>query len=649
MLKNKIVCSAAFSLALAWFSVGVRADIDLPYLFSDGAVLQRGEAITIWGRAAANSQVSVRFAGETKNVSSDGKGLWSAEFKKHKAGGPFSLIVKSGNESRTVNDIVIGDVWVASGQSNMEFELYKADGADAEIASANNSQVREFKVPRSWAAVASDQLAGGEWHRAVAANVGNFSAVAYFFAKKLNAETHIPIGIIHSSWGGSNIESWMSPEALGKTAEETSAYVERLTAEGEAKTQAVKNKLQRWPGSVIASIDAVNADADWSGADVDESDWLAIDAPSLWENQGLAGVDGVVWYRKTFQLTKAEAQHPIELGLARIDDEDITWVNGNKVGDTHVYDAVRKYQVPVNVLHAGSNTIAVRVLDTGGGGGIYSDAALLYLQTQSGRRSLAGQWKVKADKVSVSGLDNINHVDTALYNKMMHPLFNFPVKGVIWYQGESNADNADQARHYRQQFPAMISDWRQRWQRPALPFYWVQLANFNSHNDTNEASPWAILRDAQSATLALPNTGEAIIIDVGNPNDIHPRDKSTVGDRLARIALNKTYGVHKVHYLGPIFTSATLADDDLVLTFGEARRLGTDDNSTEVKGFEVAGRDGQYHSVKGEIKNNKVVLQLDGIDKPTALRYAWSDNPEEANLTGDDALPAGPFMAKISL
>jgi sialate O-acetylesterase len=438
----------------------------------------------------------------------------------------------------------------------------------------------------------------------------------------------------------------MSPAALHKTPEETRAYIQQLISDGKRNTQALKMRLQRWPGSVVDTF--TTADADWSAEKIDMQDWLTVAAPLLWEDQGYPGVDGVMWYRKIITLNADEAANGIDLSLGRIDDNDITWVNGHQVGSTQAYDIARGYHVAGEFLKPGENTIAIRVEDTGGGGGIYSDENLLYLQTADGaRRSLAGNWSIKADRITVSEIDEVNHVETALYNKMLYPLFKTPIKGVIWYQGEANANTLAQAENYAQQFPALIQDWRGGWQNMTLPFYWVQLANFDSGRNSGDERPWAILRESQTAALELANTGQAITIDVGNPQDIHPRDKLTVGNRLALIALNKTYGYGRLHYRGPVFESVVRKKDRIMVQFSTDKRLRKKAGEHAVTGFEIAANDGVYKAVTGKIKGNSVVIPTKDSGSAAFLRYAWNDNPEDAGLFDSTGLPAEPFRTAI--
>lgn len=630
---------------LAALSPFALADIQLPKLFSDGAVLQRDQAIPVWGNAAAGVKVDVSLGGKSGSAVSDSEGRWQLSLPALPAGGPYALAVHAGDDSVELNDIYLGDVWVASGQSNMEWVLRDAKRGPAEMASEGFSEIRHFKVPKSWAVMPSETLAGGDWQVAQGEAAGNFSAIGYFFAKKIHTETGVPVGLIGSNWGGSKIEAWMSPAALGRPEAESLANLQKIAEDNKANAKRLTKALERWPGAMKKAVSGPVAD--WSAASLDTADWDAIDVPGYWEQQQFEGVDGFFWYRTSFTLTAEQAAGDAVLGLARIDDNDIAWVNGKQVGSTNAYNAVRDYQVPATVLKAGLNTLAVRVEDTGGGGGIYSDADLLFLATANGDQlPLAGSWKIRADQVVVDTLGELNHVDSALYNKMLNPLFRQPIKGVIWYQGESNTDDAATAYQYKAQFKAMIAEWRQNWQLPELPFYWVQLANFETGDDGVTEKPWAILRESQTAALDLPNTGQAIIIDVGEPGDIHPRDKQTVGDRLAYIALNQVYGKADVHFRGPVFDRVEQKGSNLIVHFTTDKGLTVAGGGNKVGAFEIAGKDGKFVSVNGKIKGSTVVLKV-GKLKVAEVRYAFDDSPEGANLADKTGLPAEPFRIRL--
>ena len=633
----------AIALSLAFFlSSTVQAELKIPYLIGEGMVVQRGESIPIWGWNKPETQVVVEFDGNKKTAVSNGQGEWRVDFPAYSAGGPYIVSISDDSASVVFQDVWVGDVWVLSGQSNMEWPLRNVNNAEEEVLQASDSNIRHFKVPRSWSSEPENRLAGGEWQSASPETAGEFSGVGYFFAKSLREKVKIPLGLVNSTWGGSNIESWMDAPLLGLSRAEARLHIESLTESEKLMTADARENVSQWPDALVDKVE--QATADWSGVSVDESDWVEIKAPMLWEESGFRGLDGVAWYRKAFVLSKQEANRDLVLGLAKIDDNDVTWVNGVKVGETNAYDRVRRYEVQAEHLQPGKNVIAIRVEDTGGGGGIYSGPSLLFIETEGVQRSLVGDWKFKVDRGVVSASDNRNHTATALYNKMMYPLFKIPVKGVLWYQGESNANNPDQAFVYRTQFKSLIMDWRKSWGNKDLPFLWVQLANFESGTNVEGQSPWAIVRESQTAALALPHTGQAITIDVGNPKDIHPRDKQTVGHRLALEALNKVYGKKKIKYRGPVLKKYKVKKDKVILVMRANKTLKVSGESESVvEGFEVAGEDNQFYPANVQLKGKKVIVWSESVEHPVHVRYAWNDNPENANLVDALGFPAEPF------
>jgi len=630
------------ALCIALFPFTAVHGLELPLLISDGMVVQRNAPIPVWGRAAAGESLRVRFDDQTGFAVADAQGRWRIELPAMPAGGPHSLVIEAGagTETRTVSDIWVGDVWVCSGQSNMEWPLASTDNAAAVIESADDGLIRHFKIPKSWASEPQVTLQGGSWQAASPATAGNFTAVGYYFAQRVRSDVDVPIGLINATWGGSSIESWMDASLLGIDPADNSRNLGELEAREAREAKAVAARMNQWPSALDANFDA--ATADWSPPDLEESDWVEIQVPALWEEQGFNGLDGVAWYRRSFYLEAGQTGNDLELGLARIDDYDITWVNGVRVGETNAYADVRRYLIGKELLREGRNTLAVRVLDTGGGGGIYSEPELLFVRGPGVELSLAGAWRFKVEKGAIRPWSQINQMPAALYNAMLHPLFRVPVRGVLWYQGEANANAPDQAWAYRDQFKAMIADWRGRWNDERLPFYWVQLANYRSGADTATASPWAILRESQTEALKLPHTGQAVIIDVGAPNDIHPRDKRTVGNRLARHALRNDYGFSDLVANGPYAQSASAANGTVTVIFRATGSLQTSDGAM-LRGFEIADGAGNWHPARTRIDGFVVEVRSDWVSEPAGVRYAWSDNPEDANLTDATGLPANPF------
>jgi sialate O-acetylesterase len=623
----------------------VQAKIALPLMFSDGAVVQRDQPLPVWGWATPGAKIEAAFDGRSAETTASGDGTWRLELPAHAAGGPYLLkISENGGDATTVHDVLVGDVWLASGQSNMEWPVAQAKDAQREIASAGDNRIRHFKVPKSWSGQPEARLTGGQWQSASPQTVGVFSAVGYFFARELRAKTGVAIGIIDSTWGGSRIEAWTDAATQGLDAQAVVRQAREAQARDQAAVAETHARLARWPQK--------GADTSrWSQADFDDRDWDRIAVPGLWEGGGYNGMDGEAWYRASFTLSDAEAKAGVVLGVGRIDDSDITWVNGRQVGETRMqYNLPRQYTVPPQALHAGVNKVAVRVQDFGGGGGIHGAAGEVFVQPQgAAKRPLDAEWKFRPAQVSVAMIDDKNQYPALLYNQMIHPLQPYPVRGAIWYQGEANATTAD-AYRYRDQFAAMIGQWRSDWKQPAMPFLWVQLANFVSGADVpgqsaGVGSPWALLRESQSHTLALPATAQAVAIDIGDPNDIHPLDKQEVGRRLALAARHVAYGESLV-YSGPVYRAAKFKGRETRVEFDPSTNaLAVRGGGDEVHGFELAGADHRFHPARAVLRGDAVVVTSDAVAQPRAVRYAWSDNPENADLTNRDGLPASPFRS----
>lgn len=633
-----------WTMGLALLASSAQA-VELPRVFADGMVLQRGQPLPVWGRAAPGAQVRVDFAGKQATAKADANGNWRAELPALPAGGPYTLRIDDKAAPAQLSDVYVGEVWLASGQSNMEWPLAQTDGAEAAIAAANDPLIRHFKIPKSWSGAPQWQLEGGTWLPANPKNAAEFSAVAYYFAQQLRARTGVAVGIIDSTWGGSTIEAWTDAASQGL---DNAALVAQAAALRESDAQAVQQthaNLARWP--------QLSADASqWQRSELDEAEWADIKAPGLWETQGWNGMDGVAWYRTRFRLTADEAAKGVILGVGRIDDTDTTWVNGQQVGETRLqYNLARRYAVPASALHAGVNHVAIRVQDFGGGGGIHGEPSEVFVQPNGAAGRPLDGWKFRVERAQVALVDDKNQYPTLLFNAMIHPLQDYPLRGVIWYQGEANANTLPQAQKYRQQFPALIAQWRKQWHAPVLPFLWVQLAPFSSGADQRDAddvaiqSPWALLRESQSATLSVPATAQAVITDIGNPRDIHPGNKRTVGERLALAAGKLAYGDNSLIASGPQYIGHEVRGDSVVLTFAPANAPLQVSAADDLKGFEVAGADGRFHRAQARIEGNRVILQSTAVTAPVAARYGWSDTAQGANLMGATGLPASPFRA----
>jgi sialate O-acetylesterase len=452
--------------------------------------------------------------------------------------------------------------------------------------------------------------------------------------------------LINSTWGGTHVETWTGREAFENDPEFSSMikkysarYIDSIKTEKEASFQKLKAAIE-------ARKQKAGNVTDWALPNYDPTDWASLKVPGFWEQQGLAGLDGVVWFRKEIQLTEAQAA-AATLQLSMIDDNDVTWVNGTKVGETNGYNVERAYKIPAGLLKPGKNIIAIRIEDPSGNGGIGGKEEDVNLSFADGSRMpLAGQWLVNVEKVTNSGGATAmgpNEYPTLLFNGMINPIIPYAIRGALWYQGESNTGRAFQ---YRKSFPLMINDWRKRWGQGDFPFYFVQLATYfaGAGGNKNSGNEWAELREAQTNTLSLPNTGMAVTTDIGNPKDIHPTNKQDVGRRLALQALQKTYGRSNLLASGPVFEKTTVAGKQMVVSFNHTGSgLTTADKYGYLYGFEVAGSDQQWHFARAWIVGNTVVVESDKVSSPVAVRYNWTDNAEAGNLFNKEGLPAAPF------
>jgi sialate O-acetylesterase len=637
---KKITC---LSLAVVMTFMS-QAAVKLPKLFTDGMVLQRDKTIAVWGWADPKEKVSVTLNKQTKTIVTDRSGKWSLTLAAESAGGPYTLTVK-GKNVIAVNDVLIGEVWICSGQSNMEMPIGAwgfINNYQQEIAEADYPQIRQFAVPKKVSLDPQADVEGDGWKICTPANAPAFSAVAYFFARDLYNELKVPIGLINTTWGGTMVETWTSREAYENSPEfrEMISRMPKIDLAELQKERAAQSaaKLDKLQGGK-ANPEEVKI---WSQPAFDDKNWRTLNVPGLWEDQELGDLDGIVWLRRSFDLSDADAGKKAVIELAMIDDKDESYVNGKLVGSTALYNAKRVYEIPAGVLKAGKNLVAVRVTDGGGGGGIYGEATDLKVTIGSNVIPLNGKWTYRIERISQEQAGvTPNSYPTLLFNGMINPLIPYTVRGAIWYQGETNAGRSYE---YRKSFPLMISDWRQRWKLGDFPFYFVQLASFRANNgDSEKGSGWAELREAQLQTLSLPNTGMAVTTDIGDTKDIHPKNKQDVGKRLAAIALNKTYNKTNA-FSGPVYQSFKTEGDQIVVTFSHAENgLMAKDKYGYIKGFEIAGADQKFYFATATIDGNKVIVKCPNVKQPVAVRFGWADDPVDDNLYNKEGFPAGPF------
>ena len=596
------------------------AKVRLPRLVSDRMVLQRDTELDIWGWADPGEKVTVRFQGRHYDTETGADGCWHVLLPPQQAGGPFVLEV---NEI-VIRDVLVGDVWLCSGQSNQETPIARLTDKFPEINVSNNHMIRHYKVPtQDVKGELREEIAGNAgWHSAIASDVMNWTALAYFFAQEAYEHTHVPVGMLVSSLGGSAIESWISQEHLKE--------FPQLLVDQAAYDSLKLARQDRGAGR-------------WQLPECDDSDWATMTVPGYWRENG-SDIRGTVWCRKTFDVPASMAGRHARLYMGTMVDSDSVFVNGTFVGFTSYTYPPRKYDIPAGVLHEGKNVIAVRLTANGGNGGFVKDKRYAIVGDEA-EIDLTGTWRYRTgiDQSEVQRLSarlaNLDRTGSGLYNGMIYPIRHYRVKGAIWYQGETNAGNP---APYADYLKALITNWRELWQWPDMPFLLVQLPNFMEKKDRPTDSGWARIRDAQFRTaLSVPHTELAVTYDVGEWNDIHPLDKKTVAHRLFLGARRLVYG-EKVNASGPLYRDMQVDGDRIVLSFTETGR-GLACRGKELKHFAIAGEDRKFVWAKAVIRGNKVVVSSPEVKHPVAVRYAWSDNPSDANLCNKDGLLASPF------
>ena len=659
-IPNKIV---RIFYVLAALPIAVIAEVRLPAIFGDNMVIQTGQRVPVWGWADPHETVRVRFAGKRGQAVADAAGRWRVELSPIETQGPHKLIV-SGSGSRVVcENVLCGLVWLCSGQSNMHWPLRRTIGGAGAIAAAADAGMRLFKVAPN-ASVSLLEDVEGEWVVCSPETAAGFSAVGYYFGREIRRSANAPVGLIQSSWGGTRAEAWTEASFL-EGDEAFADFMEPYRRFFEGTEAAIEKRRATWE----AWMQAGQSYADpgnrgyfkgWAEPEFDDSEWGTMEQPEAWERQGYP-LDGAFWFRKQVAISDMWRGRDLVLSLGRIDDYDVTYFNGWQVGATGsetqgANSVFRSYQVPHEYVRPeGRNVVAVRIFDRSVWGGFRGGADDLHLaqsvDPDAGLVSLAGEWKFAVEyefeqpepgtySLLPSNLvgPGYRHAPANLYNAMIAPLVTYALSGTIWYQGESNADRAVQ---YRKLFPKMIESWRAAWGKKTLPFYFVQLANYMKPQVEPVEGGWADIREAQAMALRLPDTGMAVTIDIGDADDIHPRDKQTVGKRLGAIARRHLYG-EAIAYSGPVFREMRISGGKAEVVFdfsdGGLKTLDGDPPS----GFAIRATEGPWHWAEAEIAGDTVLLWNDAVVEPAAVRYGWANNPA-VNLYNGAGLPAVPF------
>lgn len=630
------------------------SQVSLPAVIGSHMVLQQKSDAPVWGWASPGEDISVTASWDGSKVNSttgpDGK--WMVKVKTPEAGGPYTIQIEGKNKI-VLEDILIGEVWVCSGQSNMEMPLKgwpewggPIDGSEEAIKSANYPNMRFFTVQKATSFVPVDTCSG-KWEACTPETAKDFSATGYFFGLQLFRKLNIPVGLIHTSWGGTAAEAWTSSEYISmipKFATSPGVCDPELFYKKAIETYTADQ--EKWIKSIGFNIS--DESPVWANSEDAGIGWLDAKVPAEWAATPVGSYVGMVEYRVAFSVPRGWVNKPAVLELGPIDEMDVTWLNGKLVG-SHLnpgdWATPRKYEIPAGTLKTGKNILAIKVANTSGLGGINgkeSDVRISTAKSPAKYQLLSGTWKVRkaeafTSTVPVPDCVNCNYPNTPtmLYNGMIRPLIPFAIKGAIWYQGESNRYDG---LLYRQIFKGMIENWRHDWNQGNFPFYFVQIAPYNYKDNLSTG----LLREAQEfATKKLQNTGMVVTMDIGNLKNIHPGNKSDVGKRLANWALAKDYGFINTAYSGPVYKMMQREGEKIRIFFDFANG-GLTSFGDELRHFQIAGADGEFKPAKAEISDKTVVVFSDEVKVPAAVRFGWNST-DITNLFNVLGLPAAPF------
>jgi len=647
-------------------------------IFTDHMVLQRDQPLPIWGWAAPGRAVTVEVGPHSARTRANAEGRWRLTLPSLESGkGSLTMTVKAGDETIRLTDILVGEVWLCSGQSNMEMTVYQSADSKAEIKAAKHPNIRLFNIPRPnpLSTEPQDDVVG-QWQACSPETIGDFSAAGYYFGREINERINVPIGLINASWGGTIIETWMRQEEISRLPGMTERIAEAQDFHRDPtavpKDMSAKEKLEAeiyqaefkekaeykiaFDASMERSKNSYKACGEarkneelsrkMSSPDLDISSWKTMEIPNKWGEAGLPDFRGLVWFRKTIDVPESWVGKNLVLHLDRIYEGDITWINGQHVGTTtpNLYHKERIYSIPANLVKAGANSIPVRVYDPARPRGMSGNPEAMALcvagSEETDRISLTGPWRYKPEVQLHAHLpwpnDHVNH-PTLLYNTMIHPLVPFAIRGITWYQGENN--NGDGMRYF-DKMQALIQSWRNVFLRPDAPFYYVQIAPYIYGGDMEYALPE--LWEAQTAALDIPYTGMAVISDIVQNNWLHPANKQDVGKRLALWALAKDYGQDDLVYSGPLYKSMAIEGSKIRLSFDHTGSGLASRDAKPLDWFEIAGKDGKFVKAQAVIDGNTIVVSSDAIAKPIAARFAWHQ-VAQPNLMNKEGLPAGSF------
>ena len=642
-MKTRV--SVSFVVIVLLCSLGINAHIVLPPAYSDNMVLQQKTSFALTGRATPGSVVTVRLGWQRTplTATADNQGCWTVTLTTPKAGGPYTLSFADADGELTLSNVMCGEVWFCSGQSNMEMPVLgwgHVLNCEEEAANANYPKIRLYQVKRNIPLVPTDEAESNlnGWQECTPQTVSNFSALAYFFARELWQHLGIPVGVIDSSWGGTSAEAWISAEAMEgvvdfeehmKMMRENGYDADRLMACYEKQQEDFQKAFENAdPGF---SSECVS----WFEENIDDSGWKPITVPGLWAGK-LGSFDGTLWMRREVIIPAEQAGKDFKLDMGIIDDNDVCWWNGVCVGKTDGWMAHRNYVVPGSLVREGKNLLVCRIEDTGSEGGIRGDV------------TFPGEWKYRIgynraelapQRIPIQRPKNDPNYPTVLYNGMVNPFIHFPIQGCIWYQG---CNNVGRAAQYESLLQTLITDWRNRWNNPDMPFYVVQLANYLKHYDLQPDSEWALLREAQAQSLHLNDVGMATIIDIGDADDIHPKNKQEVGRRMAAMALHDVYKQKRLPCRAPVYDSYEVSGGTVRLHFSRPSGSEPFVQDAHLPGFIIAGADKVWHVAEAHTEGDVVVVSSPEVSIPLAVRHGWADNPD-CSLRTASGFPVSPF------
>ena len=604
--------------------------LSLPKIFQDHMVLQRDMPVRFWGHAIPGQEIKISIDGQTITGKTDVTGKWDISFPSHEKGGPYAVIVST-DEEIIFKDVYFGDVWIAGGQSNMEWKLsWGVNKWEEEVKDSDYPEIRFFEVPNLVSVKPQDDLTGGNWIIAGPNTSSEFSAVAWFFAKLNHLEKDVPVGIIDSNWGGTPAEAWTSLQKLTTIEGYKDAAIEMLNPTIDWQARLKENEKKDSLKWHLINDNETFLSYGVHTADYDDSAWEEISLPTT------KALNDFVWVRKSFVMQNDAKSPRLFLG----DLNQIAWIflNGKLLAEEGWQDTTSVINIPPALLNEGKNTIAIRVLNSWDNQVWIGRGKDMWFENNGEKMMLDGPWKYSNTiEPEMPEVEFFTWKPGVLFNGMINPIIGYSIKGAIWYQGESNAGKAE---YYEELFRGMITDWRSGWNQGDFPFLFVQLANFMERKEKPMESLWAELREAQAKTLSLPKTGIAVTIDIGDARDIHPRNKQDVGHRLWLSARSVAYD-EEVVSSGPMYSSHIVKGEEMHINFSNAGS-GLKSDRQSVKGFELAGNDGIFYKATAEIRENKIVVRHANIPEPKHVRYGWADNPE-AGLYNMEGLPAVPF------